>query len=195
MRGAITVLSLLLLGEVRLRDEGVHQGTIRSLNFTGDGVTCSANGLSGTCSVAAGGEGSSPLSTQGDLYTRNATVNARLPIGETGQCLKTDFAEPTRLKWGPCDAATVSFVETSVALSGGAGLFRTVVTGQGWVTGSSKVTCTVFGTTADGLTVETIAVAGLGLTVSNLSAGVGFTVNLSSPHGLEGTVRVHCTGA
>ena len=88
-----------------------------------------------------------------------------------------------------------NFVEQSIALSGGAGFFAQAVTGQSWVTSTSKVVCGAFGTTADGLTPEVVAVAGLSISVSNLSAGVGFTINIYSPYGLDGTVRVHCSGA
>ena len=88
-----------------------------------------------------------------------------------------------------------NFVEQSVALSGGSGYFSQVVTGQAWVTATSKVICSVFGTDADGLTPEVIGVAGLVVTVSSLVASTGFTLNIFSPYGLDGTVRVHCTGA
>lgn len=88
-----------------------------------------------------------------------------------------------------------NFVEQSIALSGGSGFFQQVVTGQAWVTASSKITCTAFGSTADGLTVEAIGIAGLNVSVSDLSAGVGFTINVFSPYGLDGTVRIFCSGA
>jgi hypothetical protein len=88
-----------------------------------------------------------------------------------------------------------NFVEQSIALSGGAGFFSQAVTGQAWVTATSKVICSVFGTNADGLTPEAIGVAGLVVTVSSLVASTGFTLNIFSPYGLDGTVRVHCTGA
>ena len=87
-----------------------------------------------------------------------------------------------------------NFLEQSIALSGGSGYFSQVVTGQAWVTATSKVICAVFATDADGLTPEAIGVAGLVVTVSSLVASTGFTVNIFSPYGLDGTVRVHCAG-
>lgn len=42
---------------------------------------------------------SSPLTTKGDLYTRNATVDDRLPVGANGTILMADSAEPTGLKY------------------------------------------------------------------------------------------------
>jgi hypothetical protein len=60
-------------------------------------------------------------------------------------------------------------------------------------TSTSKFVCQPFGTTADGLTPEAIAIAGLEITVSDLVAGVGLNLNILNPRGLEGTVRIHCT--
>jgi len=42
---------------------------------------------------------SSPLTLKGDLYTRGASADARLPIGADGQVLIADSSEPTGLKW------------------------------------------------------------------------------------------------
>jgi hypothetical protein len=36
-----------------------------------------------------------PLTTRGDLLTRGAAVNSRLPIGTTGKFLKTDGTDPS----------------------------------------------------------------------------------------------------
>jgi len=91
-------------------------------------------------------------------------------------------------------AGSANVVEASVVLTG-SGFFSTTVTGQTWVTGTSKVVCSPFATTADGLTVEVITIAMLHITASNLVAGTGFNVNVMNPYGLAGTVRVHCTGA
>jgi hypothetical protein len=40
-----------------------------------------------------------PLTTKGDLLTRNGTVYARLPVGANGQALVADSAEATGLKY------------------------------------------------------------------------------------------------
>jgi hypothetical protein len=68
------------------------------------------------------------------------------------------------------------------------------VTGQTWVTSSSVILCGVLGTTADGLTPEAINVANLGVTVENRVAGTSFDIRVVNWYGLEGTVRIHCTG-
>jgi len=42
---------------------------------------------------------SSPLTTKGDIYCRNATVDSRLPAGSDTQLLSADASETTGLKW------------------------------------------------------------------------------------------------
>jgi hypothetical protein len=48
----------------------------------------------------------SPLTTKGDIYVRNATVDTRLPIGLDTQILVADSSTPTGLKWASQPAAT-----------------------------------------------------------------------------------------
>jgi hypothetical protein len=86
-------------------------------------------------------------------------------------------------------------VEASIAMTAGAGVYSTTVTGQAWVAADSEIVCAPFGTTADGLTVEQVAAANVTITVANRVAGVGFDVFVFNPFGSHGTHRVHCTGA
>jgi hypothetical protein len=46
-----------------------------------------------------GGGGSSPLTTKGDIFTHDATVDARLPVGTNTQLLTADSTQATGLKW------------------------------------------------------------------------------------------------
>lgn len=52
-----------------------------------------------TLVVDATGGSASPLTTKGDLYAHNATVDARLPVGSDGQVLIADSAQATGVKW------------------------------------------------------------------------------------------------
>lgn len=87
-----------------------------------------------------------------------------------------------------------NFVEASLALTG-TGYYSVAVTGQAWVTSTSQILCEPFGTTADGLTPEVIAVSGVRATAANRVAATGFDLLVFNPNGLVGTVRFHCTGA
>jgi len=62
----------------------------------------------GTWKTMSGGGGSSPLTTKGDLYTRNASADARLPVGLNTQVLIADSSTATGLKWGSNTTPTPS---------------------------------------------------------------------------------------
>ena len=88
-----------------------------------------------------------------------------------------------------------NFVEVSLSMTGGAGYYFTAVTGQAWVSSSSKINCTPFGTTVDGLTPEQVSVANLSISVNTLIVGTGFTLSVYNPTGSDGTHRFNCSGS
>lgn len=105
-------------------------------------------------------------------------------------------------KSGVTGTATISSsgssnaVVVSINLGTSKGLiFSVTVTGQAWVTATSAIACSPFGTTADGQTPETVVASGVQATTSAYVVGTGFNLNVYSPHGATGTYRFGCTGA
>ena len=97
------------------------------------------------------------------------------------------------------ECATISsgsgnFLEVSIAMTD-AGFYSSTVTGQAWVTGTSNILCTPFGTTADGGSPELTAAASFAASVSDRVAGTGFKLNVMNPYGAGVTFRFHCSGA
>jgi hypothetical protein len=66
----------------------------------GTGLTLSSGILSNSATYT------SPLTTKGDIFVRNSTVDTRLPIGLDTQVLIADSTQTTGIKWGSNTAAT-----------------------------------------------------------------------------------------
>jgi len=148
--------------------------------------------FTGTTLNAAGGSGYSTIEDEGTARTQRSTVNF---TGAGVSCVDDGSSKTVcTISGGGVGSANVT--EVSLSLGTEMGLYyTTTVTGQAWVTSSSVIACSMFGTTADGQTPETIAVAGIVPTVSDRVAGTGFNLNVYNPNGATGTIRAHCTGA
>lgn len=70
---------------------------LAGVNTTISGATPVANGGTGQTTANAGFAALSPMTTRGDIITRNATVPVRLAVGAANQVLKTDGTDPV---WG-----------------------------------------------------------------------------------------------
>jgi hypothetical protein len=89
--------------------------------------------------------------------------------------------------------AAGNFVEVTVALDGNL-IFTATVTGQTWVTATSKIICAVFAVATSGTTEEMAMVSGVTVGAKNRVAGVGFDVWVYNPQGMTGTLTIHAFG-
>ncbi len=76
-----------------------------------------AKGGTGQSSATAGFNALSPLTSKGDLLTRDGTNNIRLPAGSDGQVLSSDSSQSAGLKWITPNAGTVTNVTAASPLS------------------------------------------------------------------------------
>ena len=125
--------------------------------------------------------------TQGAISTLNC-------VGAGVACTRAGAVGTATIAGGGAGSANVVVVSINLGTSGGL-IFTTTVVGQAWVTATSAIACSPFGTTSDGLTPETVMAAGVQAVTSAYVVGTGFNLSVYSPHGATGTYRFGCTGA
>lgn len=74
-------------------------------------------------------------------------------------------------------------------------IYTTTVTGQSWVTSTSKIICSPFADGSGSTPIELAFASGQMATVSNRVVSTGFDLTLFNPYGAAGTFKFHCTGA
>ena len=121
----------------------------------GAGITfTTTNGI--TTISSTGGGGASPLTTKGDLYTRNASADTRLPVGTNGQILYADSTTATGLKW---DTAPTGGGGLEYGIAAGTNTYTVTIAGvTGYVDGDTYAIKFTNGNDAD----STININGLG---------------------------------
>jgi len=177
---------------VGLNDEAVVQGRVQIINCAGAGIVCTKSGVTGTITVSgAAGSFYSTIQEESVSLTQRAILNflgTSMTCVDNGGTLATDCT----ITGG---SGSANGVVVSINLGTGLGLVYTVtVVGQAWVTATSAIACSPFGTTADGLTPETVMAAGVQAVTSAYVVGTGFNLSVYSPHGASGTYRFGCTG-
>ncbi|MBO9667967.1 MAG: tail fiber domain-containing protein [Bdellovibrio sp.] len=76
-----------------------------------------SKGGTGQSTQTAGFNALSPLTTKGDIVTRDATDSIRLAVGTNGQVLSADSTQASGLKWMTPSAGTVTSVTATAPLS------------------------------------------------------------------------------
>jgi hypothetical protein len=147
-------------------------------------ATQSAN-ISDYATTAAVSAGYQPIDTQltslaGLSYTGNGLKTIRVNAGESGFELATSSGGGNAVNVS-CDFGA-SFTDKAQA----------VVTGQAWVTSGSTIVATV--KTPSGIDPDEMRLISLKPEISDLSAGVGFTVTLYSEPEARGIYSVMCMG-
>ncbi len=110
-----------------IRDTG---GPDRKILDGGGGDFGDFTCTSGTCTVDAS---AAPLTTKGDIYTRDATANARLAVGSNGAALTADSTATTGNKWSLFNWQVFHFVT---------GLNSALGPGSGMTLTSTRIYCT-----------------------------------------------------
>lgn len=172
------MLALLLSmsqGQVqRLYNEGVLLGPIVKLDCVGPAVVCDLNGTY---------FGRITISVTPATITATGTPDATTYLRGDGT-------------WAAPASGSGNAVEVTVAMpSDGSGWAQTVVTGQAWVTATSKIVCQPFNDGGDSNnTDEVYSLAEFSATTSTRVASTGFTLTAASPNGVTGTFKFHCLG-
>jgi len=178
---------------VQLNDEAAVQGRVQIINCAGAGIVCTKSGVTGTLTVSgAAGSVYTTVQEESVSLTQRAILNflgSSMTCVDNGGTLATDCTIT-----GGSGSANVVVVSISLGTGGGL-VYSTTVIGQAWVTATSAIACSPFGTTADGLTPETVMASGVQATTSAYVVGTGFNLNVYTPHGATGTYRFGCTGA
>lgn len=115
-------------------------------SYTNANVTVDSKGRVVTISSGTGGGGgggSSPLTTKGDLYGHNATVDARIPVGVDGRVLTADSSAATGVSWQtPTGGVTSVFGRTGAVVAASGDYSAAQITGLGSLATKNTVTLT-----------------------------------------------------
>lgn len=134
-----------------IEDEGSPLTQRAALNFVGAGVVVTDD-VGNDASVVTISGSTSPLTTQGDLFGRDLTADARIPIGSPGQVLTMSTIPGTLIRWetpaSPSGYATIQdegiplpqqntidFVGAGVVATDGTGVTTVTISGVGGIAG------------------------------------------------------------
>lgn len=147
----------------------------------------------GVVTISTGGGGGAPTNASYLVLGTNATLtNERVLTAGTGITL-TDGGAGGNLTIASSGGGNAAIAIVDFGSGTGDYSTSTVVTGQTWVTSSSKILTSVIDYGVEN-TAEDASVEGLTITIGDLVAGTGFTVYAASPFGSVGKYQIACMG-
>jgi len=163
-------------------------------------MTCVVDGGVLLLSAASGGAGSSDFDGgYNRIQDEGVDLTKRLTVDFTGAGVTcTDTGAKTSCSI-PGGSGSVNVVEVEVDFGAtGNDTASTVVTGQAWVTGTSKIVCspTMLSTADRAEGAEDVLLEGIEVAIHTRVAATGFTLTAHAPVRLAfGKFLFHCTGA
>ena len=156
----------------------------------------------GVLEVVRGGTGSAPASDDQVLVSDSAAAATWRTVPDCGESGTLNYTQATNTfscltDGGGGGGSNVVEVDVDFGVGGNTNV-STVVTGQTWVTSTSKIICspTMLATTTRDEGAEDVIIEGLTVAAHTRSAGVGFTLSSAVKEGMAyGVFKVHCTGA
>jgi len=148
----------------------------------------------GVVTITTGGGGNgAPTNASYVVLGSNATLtNERVLTAGTGITL-TDGGAGGNLTIASSGSGNAVTSVIDFGTGKGDHSTSTVVTGQTWVTGGSKIITSIIDYAGEN-SAEDASVEGITIAVGDIVAGTGFTVYASSPFGSVGKYQVSCMG-
>lgn len=192
-----------------IKNEGTSLTQRATVNFLGLAIDCADDGvgLKTDCTISVSHALVSSTHTDvtgavadDDVLVRGAAnwETKQLPScsnGTTSKLLYNSTSNAFSCGTDQTGGGGGNYAEVTVTLADTGGAAATVVTGQAWVTGTSKILCAPFNDGAESNnTDEVYQLAQFSLVVSTRVVGIGFTLSAYSPVGVSGNFKFHCTG-
>jgi hypothetical protein len=164
-----------------------------------------ASQLGGTLSVSSGGTGAAPGAADQVLVSTSTSAATWRTLPSCSNATTSKLLYDTATDTWSCGTdqtggggGSANVVEVDVDFGSGTDMVSTVVTGQTWVTSTSKILCgpTLVATSGRAEGEEDAVIEGLVPAIHSRVAGTGFTLVVAVPLGVaSGVFKFHCTGA
>jgi len=178
---AATTKTLLSLNNVENTALSTWTG---STNITTLGTIATGTWSGSTIAINKGGTGQT---------SPNDAFNALAP-SQTGNSGKVLTTNGTNTSWAATSNVVAATVDFGSASSGEAYSASVTVTGQSWVTASSKIVCSLFAEATAEHDIDDYMLEQIQVYATNIVNGTGFDVVAVAPNGTFGRYVIHCIG-